>query len=149
LIWCGDLNVAHLEIDLKNPKQNKNKTAGFTDEERANFSKVLESGFVDSFRHLYPNEEGAYTFWSYSSKGARESNIGWRLDYHVISKKLVEGLGDCYRRPSIEGSDHCPLVLHMNIASTSSNNNNNNHHHHAKHEEKEKKEGTHNSKEEK
>jgi exodeoxyribonuclease-3 len=117
VIWCGDLNVAHKEIDLKNPASNvslllysiivtlqKNKTAGFSDTERENFTKVLEAGFIDSFRHLYPKEEGAYTFWSYM-KNARGGNIGWRLDYFVISKAILDKLGDTYRRPNVMGSE--------------------------------------------
>jgi len=113
VIWCGDLNVAHNEIDLKNPKQNKNKSAGFSDEEREGFSKVLASGFVDTFRHLYPTE-AAYTFWAYRNN-ARAQNIGWRLDYFVISKAALDKLGDSFRRPDIMGSDHCPIVLHIGI----------------------------------
>jgi exodeoxyribonuclease-3 len=110
VILCGDLNVAHQEIDLANPKSNKNKTAGFTDQERDGFSNILNSGFIDSFRHLYPDKKGVYTFWSYL-KESRKKNIGWRLDYFVISKSLVEKLVDVVTRPNILGSDHCPLVL--------------------------------------
>lgn len=123
VIWCGDLNVAHLEIDLKNPKQNKNKSAGFSDQERENFTKVLKYEFVDAFRHLYPTEEGAYTFWSYA-KNARAQNIGWRLDYFVMSQRIVENLGDVYRRPYVMGSDHCPLVLHISQPKATGNPNN-------------------------
>jgi len=147
VIWTGDLNVAHLEIDLTNPKQNRNKSAGFSDKERENFGKVLDSGFVDSFRHLYPKEEGAYTFWSYN-RNARGQNIGWRLDYFVISKRLVEHLGDCYRRPHVLGSDHCPLAINIalkglktegNPHQSNNNNNNNAHEGNGKEEAKEEK----------
>jgi len=112
VIWCGDLNVSHQEIDLKNPESNKNKTAGFSDAEREGFSKVLEAGFVDSFRHLYPQEKGAWTFWTYMGN-AREKDIGWRLDYFVISASILPYLTECYRRKDVMGSDHCPLVLHI------------------------------------
>jgi len=111
IVWCGDLNVAHKEIDLTNPSSNK-KSAGFTLEERQGFSNILAAGFVDTFRHLYPSEEKAYTFWSYFRQ-ARTKNIGWRLDYFVISKRSLAALGDSYRRPFISGSDHCPIVLHI------------------------------------
>jgi len=113
VIWCGDLNVAHNEIDLKNPATNKNKTAGFSDQERSGFSKVLETGFVDTFRHLYPKEQ-QFTFWSYK-RNARAQNIGWRLDYFVISKTILSGLSDSFRRPDVMGSDHCPIVLHIKV----------------------------------
>jgi len=114
VIWCGDLNVAHLDIDLKNPKTNKNKTAGFSDEEREGFSKVLKAGFVDSFRHFYPKEENAYTFWSFL-RGAREKDIGWRLDYFVVSQRAMENVKCSYRRPHVMGSDHCPIGIHINF----------------------------------
>ncbi|PRP84418.1 hypothetical protein PROFUN_08098 [Planoprotostelium fungivorum] len=119
VVWTGDLNVAHLEIDLKNPKPNKNKTAGFTDAERAGMTKMLDSGFVDAFRHFYPEQKEAYTFWSFMG-GARKKNVGWRLDYFIVSKKLVSHLGDCYMRTHIHGSDHCPLVLHFDFEKESS-----------------------------
>jgi len=111
VVWCGDLNVAHEEIDLKNPKTNR-KNAGFSNEERANFTTVLKSGFIDTFRHLHPKEVDCYTFWSYMMN-ARGKGIGWRLDYFVISQDILDKLGVCYRRPTIIGSDHCPLVLHI------------------------------------
>ncbi|XP_022081711.1 uncharacterized protein LOC110974410 isoform X2 [Acanthaster planci] len=112
VIYCGDLNVAHEEIDLKNPKNNHNKTPGFTDEEREGFSALLNKGFVDSFRHLYPDREYAYSFWTYMGN-CRAKNVGWRLDYFVISKRLVPKLCDTGMRTWIKGSDHCPIVLHM------------------------------------
>jgi len=114
VIWCGDLNVAYLEIDLKNPKTNKNKTAGFTDTERENFGKIFSEGFVDSFRHFSPNEKDAYTFWSFM-RGAREKNIGWRLDYYIISQRVMERVSASFRRPKIMGSDHCPIVLYADL----------------------------------
>ncbi|KAL3881871.1 hypothetical protein ACJMK2_028262 [Sinanodonta woodiana] len=111
VVMCGDLNVAHEEIDLANPKTNK-KTAGFTNEERAEFTKLLSSGFIDSFRTLYPKQEGAYTFWS-SMGNARAKNVGWRLDYFVLSKRLEKDLCDSMIRKTVMGSDHCPIVLTM------------------------------------
>ncbi|XP_034267394.1 DNA-(apurinic or apyrimidinic site) endonuclease [Pantherophis guttatus] len=111
LILCGDLNVAHQEIDLKNPKGNK-KSAGFTPEERAGFTQLLEAGFVDTFRHLYPDTPNAYTFWTYMMN-ARAKNVGWRLDYFVVSKGLLEGLCDSKIRSSVLGSDHCPITLYV------------------------------------
>jgi len=112
VIWCGDLNVAHLEIDLTNPKPNRNKTAGFTDQERDAMTSLLKAGFVDTYRHLYPAKEGVYSYWSYF-RGARHKNIGWRLDYFIISKSILDKLGDSYMRSHIMGSDHCPIVLHI------------------------------------
>eukprot|EP01102_Stenamoeba_stenopodia_P008093 TRINITY_DN229_c0_g2_i1.p1 TRINITY_DN229_c0_g2~~TRINITY_DN229_c0_g2_i1.p1 ORF type:complete len:336 (-),score=113.46 TRINITY_DN229_c0_g2_i1:107-1114(-) len=109
VIWCGDLNVAHLEIDLANPKANKRK-AGFTQEERDNFTKLLGSGFTDTFRHFKPNEEKAYTFWTYL-KNARANDIGWRLDYFVVSNCLVPHVKESYIRKYIMGSDHAPIGL--------------------------------------
>lgn len=109
LILCGDLNVAHQEIDLKNPKTNK-KTAGFTIEEREGFTSLLSEGFVDSFRHLYPDTQYAYTFWTYMMN-ARGKNVGWRLDYFVLSKALLENLCDNKIRSKVMGSDHCPITL--------------------------------------
>lgn len=109
VIWCGDLNVAHLEIDLANPKANKRK-AGFTKEERDNFTKLLEAGFTDTYRHFKPNEEKAYTFWTYL-KDARSKDIGWRLDYFVVSNCLVPYVKENYIRKYIMGSDHAPIGL--------------------------------------
>lgn len=111
VILCGDLNVAHKEIDLKNPKTNR-KNAGFTDEERGKMTDLLEAGFVDSFRHFYPDKEGAYTWWSYMGK-AREKNTGWRIDYFIVSEKLKNQLKDAGIHPHIMGSDHCPVVLEV------------------------------------
>jgi exodeoxyribonuclease-3 len=111
VILCGDLNVAHKEIDLKNPSSNR-RNAGFTDEERDKMSKFLESGFIDSFRHFYPDKEGAYTWWSYITK-ARERNAGWRIDYFVVSGKLEDRMMDAEIHSEIMGSDHCPVVLEL------------------------------------
>ena len=113
VILCGDLNVAHKEIDLKNPKTNR-KNAGFTDEERENFTRLLELGFTDSFRYLYPDKEDAYTWWSYFGK-ARENNTGWRIDYFIISNRIVENIIDVKIHPNIMGSDHCPVELEIRI----------------------------------
>lgn len=109
VIFCGDLNVAHQEIDLKNPKTN-HKNAGFTDEERACFSKVLESGFIDTFRYFYPDVADAYSWWSYMAN-ARAKNVGWRIDYFVASENLRHRLKDAKIHPQIMGSDHCPVEL--------------------------------------
>ncbi len=109
VIFCGDLNVAHQEIDLKNPKTNR-KNAGFTDEERGCFTKVLESGFIDTFRHFYPDVTGAYSWWSYMAN-ARAKNVGWRIDYFVVSEGLRDRLEDAKIHPQIMGSDHCPVEL--------------------------------------
>lgn len=109
VIVCGDLNVAHQEIDLKNPKTNR-RNAGFTDEERGKMGELLESGFVDTFRHFYPDVEGAYSWWSYMGK-ARENNTGWRIDYFLCSKMLSERLLEAKIYPEIFGSDHCPVGL--------------------------------------
>ncbi len=111
VIFCGDLNVAHQEIDLKNPKTN-HKNAGFTDEERARFSKVLENGFVDTFRHFYPDVTGIYSWWSYMFQ-ARAKNAGWRIDYFVVSEGLKERLVDAKIHTQVLGSDHCPVELEM------------------------------------
>ncbi len=113
VIYAGDLNVAHQEIDLKNPKTNR-KNAGFTDEERAKFSKVLESGMIDTYRHFYPDQTGVYSWWSYRFK-AREKNAGWRIDYFVVSKILEESLEDAKIHTDVFGSDHCPVELDINI----------------------------------
>lgn len=109
VIFCGDLNVAHREIDLKNPKTNR-KNAGFTDEERACFTAVLESGFVDTFRYFYPDLEGVYSWWSYMFQ-ARAKNAGWRIDYFVVSERLKERLEDAKIHTQVPGSDHCPVEL--------------------------------------
>ena len=111
VIFCGDLNVAHQEIDLKNPKTN-HKNAGFTDEERACFDKVIESGFVDTFRHFYPELEGAYSWWSYMFQ-ARAKNAGWRIDYFVVSESLTGCLIDAKIHSQVLGSDHCPVELDL------------------------------------
>lgn len=109
VILCGDLNVAHKEIDLKNPKTNRNN-AGFTDQERDKFTKLLDSGFTDSFRYFYPDVEGAYSWWSYRFK-AREKNAGWRIDYFVVSNRLAERMEKAEIHNEIFGSDHCPVEL--------------------------------------
>lgn len=114
VILCGDLNVAHEEIDLANPKANANKTAGFTKEEREGFTNLLAAGFVDSFRHLYPDTKGAYSWWSYMGN-ARSKNVGWRLDYFVTSERLKDSLCDSVIRSQVMGSDHCPIVLFMHM----------------------------------
>lgn len=111
VIVCGDLNVAHKEIDLKNPKSNR-RNAGFTDEERGKMSELLESGFIDSYRHFYPDKEGAYSWWSYMGN-ARANNTGWRIDYFLCSKSLESRLKDAYIYPQILGSDHCPVGLEI------------------------------------
>lgn len=113
VIVCGDLNVAHKDIDLKNPKTNRNNP-GFTDEERACFSTMMGSGFVDTFRHFYPELEGAYSWWSYRFK-AREKNAGWRIDYFLVSPSLASKLDDAKIHSEIMGSDHCPIELTINI----------------------------------
>jgi exodeoxyribonuclease-3 len=113
LILCGDLNVAHKEIDLKNPKTN-HKNAGFSDEERGEFTQLLNSGFVDAYRYLYPDKEEAYTWWSYRFK-ARERNAGWRIDYFVVSERLSDKIKDVIIRDDIFGSDHCPVILEIDI----------------------------------
>ncbi len=109
VIVCGDLNVAHKEIDLRNPKTNR-RNAGFTDEERDKMTKLLASGFTDSFRHLYPDLEGAYSWWSYFGK-ARENNTGWRIDYFLVSDDMKDRIKEAGIRPDIYGSDHCPVTL--------------------------------------
>lgn len=113
VIVCGDLNVAHKPIDLKNPDSN-HKNAGFSDEERAKFGQFLEHGFIDSFRYLYPDKEGAYTWWSYMFK-ARERNAGWRIDYFLVSESGKDKIGDVIIRNDIYGSDHCPVELVYNV----------------------------------
>ena len=109
VVLCGDLNVAHEEIDLKNPKSNRGN-AGFSDEERAAFSNLLSHGFVDTFRHFYPDRTGAYSWWSYMFH-ARENNAGWRIDYFVVSEVLRPRLRDARIHPQVMGSDHCPVEL--------------------------------------
>jgi len=109
IIFCGDLNVAHKEIDIKNPASNK-RSAGFTDEERGKFDNLLENGYIDTFRYFYPDKEEAYTWWSYITK-ARERNVGWRIDYFCTSKDLEDKLADAEIYPDILGSDHCPVGL--------------------------------------
>ena len=109
VVVCGDMNVAHQEIDLKNPKTNR-KNAGFTDEERGRMSKLLENGFLDSFRFFYPDKTECYSWWSYMFH-AREKNAGWRIDYFIVSKALQDKLLDSVIYPEIMGSDHCPVGL--------------------------------------
>ena len=113
VILCGDLNVAHKEIDLKNPKSNR-KNAGFTDEERNEMTNLLNSGFVDSFRFLYPDKENIYTWWSYM-RNARENNAGWRIDYFIISDRLKNKIIDSKIHDKVFGSDHCPVELDIEI----------------------------------
>lgn len=109
VIFSGDLNVAHREIDLKNPKTNR-KNAGFTDEERGKFTQLLEAGFIDTFRYFYPDEEGIYSWWSYRFR-AREKNAGWRIDYFCVSECLKGELKDAKIHTEIYGSDHCPVEV--------------------------------------
>ena len=109
VIFCGDLNVAHQEIDLKNPKTNR-KNAGFTDQEREKFTRLLEAGFVDTYRYFYPQQEGVYSWWSYRFK-AREKNAGWRIDYFCVSEVLRSRLESAAIHTEILGSDHCPVEL--------------------------------------
>ena len=111
VIFCGDLNVAHKEIDLKNPKTNR-KNAGFTDEERGKFSELLASGFIDTFRHFYPDMENIYSWWSYRFS-ARAKNAGWRIDYFCVSEALKDRLADAKILTDIMGSDHCPVELDL------------------------------------
>lgn len=114
VILCGDLNVAHQEIDLKNPKGNRG-SAGFSDEERGKMTELLNAGFVDTFRYFYPHKEEAYTWWSYMGR-AREKNVGWRIDYFVVSYRLRENLKDAQIHAQILGSDHCPVVLEIELS---------------------------------
>ena len=111
VIFCGDLNVAHKEIDLKNPKSN-HKNAGFTDEERGKFTTLVENGFVDTFRYFYPDLKDVYSWWSYRFK-AREKNAGWRIDYFVVSEVLKDRLEDAAIHHEVMGSDHCPVELRL------------------------------------
>lgn len=113
VIVCGDLNVAHKEIDLKNPKTNR-MNAGFTDQEREKFQTLLDAGFIDTFRYFYPDQEGIYSWWSYRFK-AREKNAGWRIDYFVVSDRLREKLSGASIHTEIFGSDHCPVEVDINF----------------------------------
>lgn len=113
VIFCGDLNVAHREIDLKNPRTNR-KNAGFTDEERGKFSALLDAGFIDTYRHFYPDTEGVYSWWSYRFK-AREKNAGWRIDYFLLSDRLAERMVDAKIHTEVFGSDHCPIELDISL----------------------------------
>ena len=113
VVYTGDLNVAHEEIDLKNPKSNRGN-AGFSDEEREKFSQLLAAGFTDSFRHLYPDVEGAYSWWSYRFQ-ARAKNAGWRIDYFVVSDYIKDKIIDSKIHPEIFGSDHCPVELDIDL----------------------------------
>lgn len=113
IVFCGDLNVAHKEIDLKNPKTNHNN-AGFTDDERKKLGALLESGFTDTFRYFYPDTTGAYSWWSYMFR-AREKNAGWRIDYFISSKELEDKLKDAKIHSDIFGSDHCPIELDIDL----------------------------------
>ena len=117
VIMCGDLNVAHKEIDLKNPKTNRGN-AGFTDEERAKMTELLNAGFVDSFRYLYPDKEGQYSWWSYMGK-AREKNVGWRIDYFIVSKDIKDKIKEATIYPEVMGSDHCPVGLVVSLGTGS------------------------------
>ena len=113
VLVCGDLNVAHKEIDLKNPKTNR-MNAGFTDQEREKFQTLLDAGFIDTFRHFYPEQEGIYSWWSYRFK-AREKNAGWRIDYFLASARLADRLDGAKIHTEIFGSDHCPVEVTLNI----------------------------------
>ena len=113
IVFCGDLNVAHKEIDLKNPKTNR-KNAGFTDEERGKFSTLLGQGFIDTYRYFYPDQEGIYSWWSYRFQ-ARKKNAGWRIDYFCVSESLKEILVDAKIHTEIMGSDHCPVELDIDL----------------------------------
>ena len=113
VVLCGDLNVAHKEIDLKNPSANR-KNAGFSDEERSQFQNLLDAGYTDTFRHLYPDAADRYSWWSYITK-ARERNAGWRIDYFVVSDRLADDIVEADIRDDIFGSDHCPVYLELDI----------------------------------
>ena len=113
VIYCGDLNVAHEEIDLKNPKSNR-MNPGFSDEERAKMTQLLSSGFVDTFRYLYPDKTGAYSWWSYRFN-ARKNNAGWRIDYFIVSERLKDKIKSADIWSEVQGSDHCPVVLELDI----------------------------------
>jgi exodeoxyribonuclease-3 len=109
VIICGDLNVAHKEIDIKNPKSNVNN-AGFTPQERQKMTELLEAGFIDTFRYLYPDQTGAYTWWSYMFN-AREKNVGWRIDYFLVSERIKDWIKEAIIYSDVMGSDHCPIGL--------------------------------------
>ena len=113
VVLCGDLNVAHKEIDLKNPKTNR-RNAGFTDEERGMMTKLLDAGFTDSFRYLYPDTVDAYTWWSYFAK-SRERNVGWRIDYFLVSDRLAPKIQEARIYPEVMGSDHCPVDIVLDL----------------------------------
>ncbi|MGM9676740.1 MAG: exodeoxyribonuclease III, partial [Butyricicoccus sp.] len=113
VILCGDLNVAHEEIDLKNPKTNR-RNAGFTDEERAKMTELLATGFTDSFRHLHPDATGIYSWWSYRFK-ARQNNAGWRIDYFIVSDRIKDKIQKAEILTDIMGSDHCPVLLEIDL----------------------------------
>lgn len=113
VIFCGDLNVAHKEIDLKNPKTNR-KNAGFTDEEREKFTNIINAGFIDTYRYFYPDQEGVYSWWSYRFK-AREKNAGWRIDYFCVSNRLQEKLVSAKIHTDVFGSDHCPVEVQITL----------------------------------
>ena len=110
---CGDLNVAHKEIDLRNPKTNR-RNAGFTDEERGKMTELLSAGFIDTFRFLYPHEENKYTWWSYMAN-SRAKNVGWRIDYFIVSDGLKDSIQESYIYDTIYGSDHCPVGLDIKL----------------------------------
>ena len=118
VIMCGDLNVAHKEIDLKNPKTNR-RNAGFTDEEREKMTELLNAGFTDSFRYLYPEKQDAYTWWSYMGH-AREKNVGWRIDYFIVSNDIKDKIKEAEIYPETLGSDHCPIYLEIEVGSRNS-----------------------------
>lgn len=109
VVFCGDLNVAHQEIDLARPRENRG-SAGFSDEERASFAKLLDAGFTDSFRHFHPDVAGAYSWWSYRA-GARKKNVGWRIDYFGVSNNFARNLKSAEILPDVHGSDHCPVGI--------------------------------------
>jgi len=111
VVFCGDLNVAHREIDLARPKNNR-RNAGFTDEERTRFSELLAAGFVDTFRHLYPDATDRYSWWSYRA-GARKRNVGWRIDYFGVSERIADRVDDAFILDRVEGSDHCPVGVRL------------------------------------
>ena len=113
MVYTGDLNVAHNEIDLKNPKSNRGNP-GFSDEEREKMTQLLEAGFTDTFRALYPDRTGAYSWWSYRFN-ARKNNAGWRIDYFIVSDRLAEQIASADIYPDIYGSDHCPVGLELSI----------------------------------